>query len=57
MLRDRESEREREIDVQIENGVRGVFSYSKLIINSCIIDNILFTTWLYSLVGPTLSLQ
>ena len=53
MLRERERERER--GVQIEYGVGGVFSYSKLIANSCIIDNTLSTTWLKFLV--TLSLQ
>ena len=37
--------------------MHGVFSYSKMIVDSCIIDNILFTTWLYFLVSPTLSLQ
>ena len=46
-----------ETDVQIEFGVREVFSYSKLIVNSCILDNIVFTTWLYFLVSTTLSLQ
>ena len=32
-------------------------SYPKFIVNSCIIDNISFTTWLYFLVSLTLSLQ
>ena len=31
--------------------------YSKLIANSCLIDNILFTIWLYFLVSMTLSSQ
>ena len=53
----RERERERERDVQIEYRVRGVFSHSKLIVKSCIIDNILFITLLYFLTNPTLSLQ
>ena len=34
-----------------------MLSYSKLIVDSCIIDNILFTTWLYFLVSTILSLQ
>ena len=44
-------------DVQIKYGMHGVFSYLKLIVNSCIIDNILFTTWLHFFFGLTLSLQ